>query len=321
MIVSPRKLRPVVRDGQERGGRVETLHLSNAGHLTQFGAHVETLSPGAATSRRHWHEKEDEFLYVLEGEATVIDNDGEHVLHPGDAAVWPFGVANAHHVVNRSDRPLRHLIVGSRVEGDVVHYPDSGETLRNLILTWKLTDASGTILRSGDLPQELKNLPSRWGAPQDSAAQRPGIIRAAEAPAETATAEQAARLGHYSARLYSQAGGLTQFGAFTETLDPGARSSDRHWHEREDEFFLMLDGEATVIEDDGPHLMLPGDAACWPAGVPNGHHVVNRSTRPCTYLIVGTRLPSDTVHYSDIDRLYVRRDGIVTRTRRDGSPL
>ena len=128
-------------------------------------------------------------------------------------------------------------------------------------------------------------------------------------------------LGDYAYQLLSDPGGLTQFGAFIETLYPGARSSDRHWHAREDEFLLMLQGQATVVENDGPHLLTPFDAACWPFGVANGHHVINRSDSPCRYLIVGWRTPDDVVQYSDIDKLYTRKDGTVSRTRRDGSPL
>lgn len=147
------------------------------------------------------------------------------------------------------------------------------------------------------------------------------ILRRGMARTEEATPDQAARLGHYRAELLSDSGGLTQFGAFVETLAPGAFSSDRHWHEAEDEFLYVLAGEATVIEDDGAHVLHPGDAACWKAGVANGHHVQNRSAAPCSYLVVGTRAASDRVHYSDIDKLYVRENGRITRTRRDGSPL
>lgn len=147
------------------------------------------------------------------------------------------------------------------------------------------------------------------------------IIRRGSARTDAATADQAARLGFFTAELLSDTGGLTQFGAFTETLAPGAASSDRHWHESEDEFLYVLAGEATVIEDDGPHMLTAGDAACWPAGVANAHHVVNRSDRPCTYLVVGTRAASDRVHYADVDKLYTRTNGIITRTRRDGGPL
>ena len=148
------------------------------------------------------------------------------------------------------------------------------------------------------------------------------IVRQAEAKTDRSTPEQIAHLGDFSALLYSDTGGLTQYGAFVETLDSGARSADRHWHEQEDEFLYMLEGAATVIEDDGPHALAPGDACCWPAGVANGHHVVNTSDAPCSYVIVGTRAPADIVHYPDIDKLYIRTaDGTVTRTRRDGSPL
>jgi uncharacterized cupin superfamily protein len=82
-------------DEQEYGAR-ESLHLSEEGGLTQFVAHVQTLQPGSRSSDRHWHEEENELLYVLSGEATVIEEDGPHTLRPGDAACWPAGVANAH---------------------------------------------------------------------------------------------------------------------------------------------------------------------------------------------------------------------------------
>jgi uncharacterized cupin superfamily protein len=118
---------------------------------------------------------------------------------------------------------------------------------------------------------------------------------------------------------YSEAGGLTQFGAYTETLQPGSRSSERHWHEESDEFLYMLSGEATVIEDDGAHPLRRGDAACWPAGVSNAHQVVNRSEEPCTYLIFGTRMARDTVHYPDVGRTLYDEDGTWRLQRADGT--
>lgn len=97
----------------------------------------------------------------------------------------------------------------------------------------------------------------------------------------------------------SDAGALTQFGASVQTLMPGAKSSVRHWHEHVDEFLLVLDGEVTVTEDDGAHVLHPGDCACWPAGVANGHTVSNRSTAPCTYVVVGTRGTDPSARYVD----------------------
>ena len=102
------------------------------------------------------------------------------------------------------------------------------------------------------------------------------IIRRGTATLQVATAEQVKRHGAYSSARLSEDGGLKQFGAYIETLEPGSRSSDRHWHEQEDEFLYMLSGEATLIENDGEHLLASGDAACWPAGTPNAHHLVNR---------------------------------------------
>jgi uncharacterized cupin superfamily protein len=136
-----------VRRGQE--GAREWLHYSDAGGLTHFGAYVETLQPGARSSERHWHEKEDEFLYLLSGEATVIEDDGEHVLRPGDAACWPAGFANAHTVVNRSSTPCVYVIVGTRATHDVCHYPDTGRVLYTEGEHWRMEGPNREVLKSG----------------------------------------------------------------------------------------------------------------------------------------------------------------------------
>lgn len=138
-----------VAERAERLGPSQALPMSDMAGLTQFGAYVQTLQPGARSSERHWHEQEDEFLYMLAGEATVIENDGEHVLRAGDAAGWPAGVANGHQVVNRSAAPCSFLIMGTRPSHDVCHYPDSGRTLYTEGDTWRLLDAAGAVLRSG----------------------------------------------------------------------------------------------------------------------------------------------------------------------------
>ncbi len=138
-------------DEQKYGAR-ESLHLSEEGGLTQFVAHVETLQPGSR-SDRHWHEEEDELLYVVSGETTVIEEDGPHTLHPGDAACWPAGVANAHQVVNRSGAPCSYLILGSRAIPDVVHYPERGEILYAFEDgTWRLQRTDGTLIKEGRDP-------------------------------------------------------------------------------------------------------------------------------------------------------------------------
>jgi uncharacterized cupin superfamily protein len=98
--------------------------LSDEAGLTQFGVHICRLSPHAASSIRHWHENEDEFAMVLEGELILIENEGETTMRPGDCAGFKAGVANGHHLVNRSDKPAAFLIVGTRAEHETAHYPD-----------------------------------------------------------------------------------------------------------------------------------------------------------------------------------------------------
>jgi uncharacterized cupin superfamily protein len=143
MIVRRRE----VRRGGERDR--EWLYYSDDGGLTQFGAYVETLQPGARSSVRHWHEKEDEFVYVLSGEATVVEDSGTAVLLPGDGACWPAGNPNAHYVVNRSDAPCVYVIVGTRLTHDICHYPDSGQVLHTEGTRWRIENADGTVLKSG----------------------------------------------------------------------------------------------------------------------------------------------------------------------------
>ncbi|MBL8363284.1 MAG: cupin domain-containing protein [Rubrivivax sp.] len=138
----------------ETYGTMQTQSLGDTGGLTQYGAYLQTLAPGATSSNRHWHEREDEFLYVVSGEVTIVENDGRHVLGPGDAACWPAGAPNAHCVVNASQAPCSYLIVGTRVTHDVCHYPDSGRTLRTEGETWRFVDADGSELRSGRVEPE-----------------------------------------------------------------------------------------------------------------------------------------------------------------------
>ena len=96
--------------------------------VTQFGVNHLVLAPGAYSSLRHWHEKEDEFVYVLSGEVTLIDDHGEHLLKAGDHVGFPAGEDNAHHLANRSDAPAALLVVGSRHRGtETLRYPDEAD--------------------------------------------------------------------------------------------------------------------------------------------------------------------------------------------------
>ncbi len=129
----------------------------------------------------------------------------------------------------------------------------------------------------------------------------------------------AAMQGRTYQRL-GDAGVLTQFGVNICRLAPGAWSSQRHWHENEDEFVMMLSGELVLVEDDGEHPMCPGDCATFKAGVSNGHHLVNRSGAEAAFLVVGTRAGTEHAHYPDIDLAYAMDAAGRRFTRKDGRP-
>src|SRR6201999_55244 len=94
-------------------GREKTA-LGNVAGLTQFGVNLTLLKPGAASALRHWHEQEDEFIYVLEGELTLIEDCGETLLKPGDCAGFKAGTSNGHMLINRSARDAVYLEIGTR---------------------------------------------------------------------------------------------------------------------------------------------------------------------------------------------------------------
>ncbi len=122
-------------------------------------------------------------------------------------------------------------------------------------------------------------------------------------------------------RRIGDAAGLTQYGVNLVTLAPGAMSSLRHWHETQDEFLVVTAGLCTLVDDTGATELAPGDCAAFPAGDANGHHIVNRSDAPASFVVVGTRTPTETAWYSDIDMRVTSDHGVHRFTRRDGAPL
>ena len=101
----------------------ERRRLGDAAGLTQFGVNLLRLPPGVWSSQRHWHFKQDEFVYVLEGEVVLITDAGEEVLTAGDCAGFKAGDEDGHHFQNRSDKDVLLLEVGTRIDGDGAIYP------------------------------------------------------------------------------------------------------------------------------------------------------------------------------------------------------
>ena len=98
--------------------------LGNAAGLDQFGVNLTTLKPGAASALRHWHEKEDELVYILQGEVVLIEDGGETVLKHGDAAGFKANVPNGHHLANKSSRDAVFVEIGTRSKHERAEYPD-----------------------------------------------------------------------------------------------------------------------------------------------------------------------------------------------------
>lgn len=118
--------------------------LGNVLGLKNFGVNLTRLKPGAASAHRHWHTRQDEFVYVLEGEATLVTDEGEQILGPGMAAGFPAGVKNGHHLINRSAADVVYLEIGDRMAGDEAGYPDVDLELRVVDGAYKFFRKDGT---------------------------------------------------------------------------------------------------------------------------------------------------------------------------------
>ena len=118
--------------------------LGNALGLTNFGVNLTTIKPGSASALRHWHLKQDEFIYIISGELVLVTDAGEQLLTAGTCAGFPAGKADGHHLVNRSAADAVYLEVGDRTPGDGAQYPDDDLIARAVPNGWAFTRKDGT---------------------------------------------------------------------------------------------------------------------------------------------------------------------------------
>lgn len=134
----PDKFKPRVAGREKRA-------LGNALGLQNFGVNLVKLEPGAQSALRHWHSQQDEFVWVLEGELTLVTDAGAEILKPGMCAGFPKGRPDGHHLVNRSGKDAWYLEVGDRSAGDAVVYPDD-DMGAVFVATYKFMKKDGTPL-------------------------------------------------------------------------------------------------------------------------------------------------------------------------------
>lgn len=125
-------------------GRVKK-RLGDAAGLNNFGVNLVRLAPGSCSALRHWHTCQDELIYVLEGDVSLVTNSGEQVLKPGMVAGFPAGDADGHHLVNRTNSDVVYLEIGDRTPGDSVNYPDYDLIAKASDKGWIFTHKNGDI--------------------------------------------------------------------------------------------------------------------------------------------------------------------------------
>lgn len=131
----------------------------------------------------------------------------------------------------------------------------------------------------------------------------------------------AAKAGDKRSLRLAQAAGLSQLGANLSTLAPGQMSALRHWHEVEDELVFVVSGTVTLVEEDTRTPLGPGEIAAFPAGVANGHHLINEGQAAAVILELASRAEAERAHYPDDDLVFSRDAAGRHFTRRDGTPI
>jgi uncharacterized cupin superfamily protein len=134
----PEQFKPLVAGRSKK-------RLGDAAGLKNFGVNLVKLAPGSCSALRHWHSKQDEFIYVLEGEITLVTNAGEQILTAGMAAGFTAGVADGHHLINRSNAVSVYLEIGDRTSSDQVNYPDIDLVANDNPNGWVFTRKDGSL--------------------------------------------------------------------------------------------------------------------------------------------------------------------------------
>lgn len=134
----PEQFKPLVAGRSKK-------RLGDSTGLKNFGVNLVKIAPGSCSALRHWHTKQDEFIYVLSGEITLVTNAGKQILTAGMAAGFTAGVADGHHLINCSNAVSVYLEIGDRTSGDQVNYPDVDLVANDSPNGWSFTHKDGRL--------------------------------------------------------------------------------------------------------------------------------------------------------------------------------
>jgi uncharacterized cupin superfamily protein len=290
------------------GIRYRHLSLAALGEDYRIGVAIEELAPGMQTAPAHYHIFEEEHVYVLEGTPTLRLGAGRHVMKPGDYVCFPAGQKAGHCLINETDAPCRYVIIGEDDPNEVVVYTDSNKVLVRALGRRALFDLDAT---RGYWDGEETGLPPGAEVPgngnnaeigPDPAPRQP--ISEADVPLERDDISEkfGGRIRHLT---HAAIGDDRHLGVLIEMPDPGKRLAPLHYHMREEEHALILEGDVTLLLGDEQFAMKPGDYVAFPAGRRVGHSFLNRGPGPCRYLMIGAREPSDVCVYPQSSKMAV----------------
>ena len=290
---------------------VRYRHLSQAalGDDYHVGVAIEELPPGKQTAPFHYHFHEEEHVFVLEGAVTLRLGAHRHSMRQGDYACFPAGQKAGHCLINEGSVTARYVIIGENDPKEVAVYPDSNKVLVRALGRRAIFDMAE--LRGYWHGEEtgLASPPPSDAAVEllDSAPPKPPIS-SNDADWRDEAEGQGPHFGGRSKHLTGAAvGARYNVGVLIESPAPGKRLCPRHYHMLEEEHALVLEGELTVLLDnDERHVMHPGDYVCFPAGLKNGHSLMNTGTGPASYLMIGEHNPNDVCVYPDSKKVMVR---------------
>ena len=143
--------RELIKYYQGNTDTYKQIKVGDLGGLTQFGVNKTILPKNSATAMRHWHDKEDEFVFIISGSATLVDKDGKHEMNAGDCATFKAGDNNGHAIVNKSTEDVVLLEVGTRAQKDIVHYTDKdliNDVDRTQTKQYTFKDSAGKVIFS-----------------------------------------------------------------------------------------------------------------------------------------------------------------------------